>query len=52
MIYMVVITGQLHYRVTGTRGTVPVLGFGTQAGAYGQAGGLKTVDYKEVMLLF
>jgi len=35
------------YVVRGTRGTVHYLGFGTQAGGYGQPGGLSTVDYKE-----
>ena len=31
------------YRLYGKRGTVNYLGFGTQAGSYGQAGGLATV---------
>jgi hypothetical protein len=31
----------------GTRGTVPYLGLGMQAGTYGGAGGLKTIAYKE-----
>ena len=34
------------YRVWGKRGTVFYLGFGSQSGAYGQPGGLKTVEYK------
>lgn len=35
------------YRVSGNVGTVQYLGFGIQAGSYGQPGGLKTVCYKE-----
>jgi hypothetical protein len=35
------------YRLVGTRGTVPYLGLGMQAGTYGGAGGLKTIAYKE-----
>lgn len=33
------------YILRGKRGTVNYLGFGTQAGAYGQMGGLETVQY-------
>ena len=39
--------GSLEYVVTGTRGTVGYLGFGTQSGQYGGKGGLRTVDYLE-----
>lgn len=42
------IDGRRHYKVTGTRGTVPILMFGSQAGSYGQAGGLKTIDCRDV----
>ncbi|MBK8408274.1 MAG: DUF1214 domain-containing protein [Sandaracinaceae bacterium] len=35
------------YRLVGSRGTVPYLGLGMQAGTYGGAGGLKTIAYKE-----
>lgn len=35
------------YRVFGSAGTVKYLGFGIQAGTYGQPDGLQTVDYKE-----
>jgi hypothetical protein len=41
------IDGGLEYVVTGTRGTVQYLGFGTQSGQYGGKGGLSTVDYLE-----
>ena len=41
------IDGRRWYRVWGRRGTVRYLGFGTQAGAYGAPGGLRTVDYAE-----
>ena len=41
------IAGRYAYRVHGTRGTVNYLGFGTQAGQYGQPGGLQTVAYLE-----
>ncbi len=33
------------YRITGTRGTVHYLGFGTQEGNYGKDGGLQTSGY-------
>lgn len=39
--------GRLEYVVSGDRGTVGYLGFGTQCGQYGKAGGLCTVDYVE-----
>ena len=39
------IDGTLEYVLTGTRGTVRYLGFGTQSGQYGKAGGLQTVAY-------
>lgn len=35
------------YLVKGKRGTVNYLGFGTQSGTYGQAGGLQTVMYRD-----
>lgn len=50
------IRGDLEYRITGNVGTVQYLGFGTQAGQYGKAGGLsklsialhaRLVDFKE-----
>ena len=41
------IDGRRTYRIWGTRGTVNYLGFGTQAGAYGQPGGLRTFAYVE-----
>jgi len=41
------IDGRLEYVVSGTRGTVPYLGFGTQTGQYGGKGGLATVAYIE-----
>ena len=41
------LVGEAEYRVVGQRGTVNYLGFGTQTGQYGKAGGLKTVDYVE-----
>ena len=41
------IDGTLEYVVTGRRGTVGYLGFGTQSGQYGAKGGLETVDYIE-----
>lgn len=37
------IDGRLQYRVSGTRGTVAYLGFGTQSGQYGGRGGFSTV---------
>jgi hypothetical protein len=39
------------YRISGTRGTVKYLGFGTQSGVYGQPGGLSTVDYLDASQL-
>lgn len=42
-----VISSAQRYLVRGSRGTVGYLGLGTQAGAYGSAGGLRTVDYRE-----
>ena len=41
------IAGRYAYVVRGRRGTVNYLGFGTQAGQYGQPGGLRTVAYLE-----
>lgn len=35
------------YIITGIRGTVYLLGFGTQSGEYGGEGNLKTIDYLE-----
>ena len=45
------IDGTLEYVVSGTRGTVQYLGFGTQSGSYGGKGGLSTVDYLEAAQL-
>jgi len=39
------ISGKHEYRLTGTRGTVHYLGFGTQAGNYGATGSLETTGY-------
>jgi hypothetical protein len=39
------IHGRHEYRLTGTRGTVHYLGFGTQEGNYGTTGGLATSGY-------
>jgi hypothetical protein len=39
------INGSFEYRITGTRGTVHYLGFGTQAGNYGATGSLNTTGY-------
>ncbi len=41
------IDGQLTYRIRGNRSTVNYLGFGTQAGQYGQDGGMRTTGYVE-----
>ncbi|UQE74266.1 DUF1214 domain-containing protein [Gordonia sp. PP30] len=41
------IDGGLEYLITGTRGTVDYLGFGTQAGDYGQGGQMPTTGYVE-----
>jgi hypothetical protein len=39
------LSGRCEYRISGTRGTVHYLGFGTQAGNYGSTGGLETTGY-------
>ena len=41
------IHGDYEYRITGRRNTVRYLGFGTQAGHYGQGGGLPPTGYVE-----
>ncbi len=41
------ISGEYEYRISGTRGTVHYLGFGSQKGSYGKDGGLKTIAYVE-----
>ena len=41
------INGKYQYRLTGNRGTVHYLGFGTQAGGYGKTGSLDTTGYLE-----
>ncbi|NED60210.1 hypothetical protein G3I15_04630, partial [Streptomyces sp. SID10244] len=41
------IDGTLDYRITGTRGTVDYLGFGTQEGNYGEGGQMPTTGYVE-----
>lgn len=41
------IDGTLTYRISGTRGTVDYLGFGTQEGNYGQGGQMPTTGYVE-----
>ncbi|MEE8312578.1 MAG: hypothetical protein V3R77_09975 [Candidatus Binatia bacterium] len=41
------IRGRHEYRITGQRGTVHYLGFGTQAGNYGATGSLNTTGYLE-----
>lgn len=41
------INGTYRYRITGRRGTVHYLGFGTQAGGYGKTGTLETTGYLE-----
>ncbi len=41
------ISGQYEYRISGSRGTVHYLGFGTQSGSYGKGGGLQTTAYVE-----
>jgi hypothetical protein len=41
------VNGRYDYRITGTRGTVHYLGFGTQAGNYGATGTLQTTGYLE-----
>lgn len=40
------------YLVSGTRGSVNYLGFGTQKGQYGRAGGLQTVGYMDASELY
>jgi hypothetical protein len=39
------VSGKYEYKLSGTRGTVHYLGFGTQAGNYGATGSLNTVGY-------
>ena len=41
------ISGAHEYRIVGHRGTVSYLGFGTQAGHYGQGGGMPPTGYLE-----
>jgi len=41
------IRGDFDYRITGQRNTVRYLGFGTQAGHYGQGGGMPPTGYIE-----
>ena len=41
------IHGRHRYRLTGTRGSVHYLGFGTQKGGYGATGNLETTGYLE-----
>jgi hypothetical protein len=41
------ISGRHEYRISGRRGTVHYLGFGTQAGNYGATGSLNTTGYLE-----
>lgn len=41
------IDGTLEYRISGTRGTVDYLGFGTQEGNYGEGGQMPTTGYVE-----
>ena len=41
------IHGDFEYRISGRRNTVTYLGFGTQAGHYGQSGGLPPTGYVE-----
>ena len=41
------IDGHFTYKITGNRGTVHYLGFGTQAGNYGKTGTLETTGYLE-----
>ena len=44
------IRGDFDYRITGRRNTVRYLGFGTQAGHYGQGGGMPPTGYIEYMV--
>ncbi len=41
------VNGNYCYRITGKRGSVHYLGFGTQAGGYGKTGSLDTTGYLE-----
>jgi hypothetical protein len=41
------LSGKYEYRISGKRGTVHYLGFGTQAGNYGATGSLETTGYVE-----
>jgi hypothetical protein len=41
------VNGNSEYRISGTRGTVHYLGFGSQAGNYGATGSLDTTGYLE-----
>lgn len=41
------VSGKHRYRITGNRGTVHYLGFGSQAGGYGKTGNLETTGYVE-----
>src|SRR5262245_33833394 len=41
------ISGEYEYRISGNRGTVRYLGFGTQAGGYGEGLGLPLTGYLE-----
>ena len=41
------VNGSYTYRITGNRGTVHYLGFGSQAGNYGRTGSLDTTGYLE-----
>jgi hypothetical protein len=41
------VNGKYSYKITGTRGSVHYLGFGSQAGGYGKTGSLDTTGYLE-----
>jgi len=41
------VNGDYIYRITGNRGTIHYLGFGSQAGGYGKTGNLETTGYLE-----
>jgi hypothetical protein len=45
------ISGRHEYRITGNRGTVNYLAFGTQAGHYGQGGGMPPTGFLEASQL-
>ena len=45
------VSGAYEYRITGRRNTVTYLGFGTQAGHYGQGGGLPPTGHVEASAL-